>query len=200
VQPSYHNPASKQQAPATKVSLVTAAQIEEGCPIEVQDLGRRIAAHYDKLIKCEDKAEQHKTAIGQLLVRAKEACDADGFTAFRERFCPNLGKSRAYELLQIASGKKTSEELKQEARDRQQKSRAKKKALPELAPEKFRDVTENKESAEINIEQHRAEHADLDLSPEEKAKAEYEDWLEATDKAQKASAHALEEFTIACRA
>jgi hypothetical protein len=88
--------------------LVTAAQIKKGCPVEVQDLGQRLAAHYDKLIKCEDKAEQRKIAIGQLLLRAKEACDVGGFIAFRERFCPNLGKSRAYELLQSLPVKKPS--------------------------------------------------------------------------------------------
>jgi hypothetical protein len=59
-------------------------------------LGKQIAAHYERLIKCEDKAEQHKIAIGQLLMQAKEAYGAGGFTAFRERFCPNP-KGRADE-------------------------------------------------------------------------------------------------------
>jgi hypothetical protein len=125
---------SRQGGATPTASLVTAAQVEKDCPTEVQDLGRRLAAHYDKLTKCEDKAEQHKIAIGQLLVRAKEVCDAGGFAAFRERFCPQLGKSRAYELLQIASGKKTSEETKAATRDRVREHRASKK-LPKPAPE-----------------------------------------------------------------
>jgi hypothetical protein len=183
---------------ATKPPLVTAAQIETDCPIEVQDLGRQLAAHYDKLIKCEDKAEQHKIAIGQLLVRAKEACDAGGFTAFRERFCPDLGQSRAYELLQIASGKKTDEETKAATRNRVQKHRASKK-LSRLTPapksEPEPDSVTVTESVEINIEQRRAEHAALDLSPEERAETEFADWLKAADEAAKASAHGLAEFT-----
>jgi hypothetical protein len=111
-----------------RVSLLTAEQIENDCPVLIQDLGKQIAAHYDKLVKCEDKAEQHRIAIGQLLVQVKKACDAGGFTMFRERFCPNLGKSQAHELLQIASGKKTVEEVKAESRGRKAKQRAKNKA------------------------------------------------------------------------
>jgi hypothetical protein len=41
-----------------RVSLLTAEQIENDYPVLIQDLGKQIAAHYDKLVKCEDKAEQ----------------------------------------------------------------------------------------------------------------------------------------------
>ena len=129
-------------AVASKSPLLTAAQIEKDCPALVEDLGNRIAAHYDKLVKCEEKAEQHKIAIGQLLVKAKEACDAGGFTAFRERFCPNLGKSRAHELLLIASGKKTIEETKSAIRERVKKHRAVKKAAAAKKPEPSVTVTD----------------------------------------------------------
>jgi hypothetical protein len=108
--------------------LLTASQIDKDCPVLVQDLSKRIAVHYEKLVQCEGKAEQHKIAIGKLLIQAKEACDTGGFTAFRERFCPNLGRSRAHELLLIASGKKTIEETKAATRERVKKHRAVKKA------------------------------------------------------------------------
>jgi hypothetical protein len=107
--------------------LLTASQIERDCPVLVQDLGKRIAVHYEKLVQCKRKGEQHKIAIGKLLVQAKEACDAGGFTAFRERFCPNLGRSRAHELLLIACGKKTIEETKTATRERVKKHRTAKK-------------------------------------------------------------------------
>ena len=84
--------------------------------------------HYEKLVQCKRKGEQHKIAIGKLLVQAKEACDAGGFTAFRERFCPNLGRSRAHELSLIACGKKTIEETKTATRERVKKHRTAKKA------------------------------------------------------------------------
>jgi hypothetical protein len=78
---------------ARAASKIAASPIR---PVLVLDLGQRIATHYDKLLKCEDKAGQHKIAIGQLLAKAKEACDAGGFTRFRKRFCPDLGKSRIH--------------------------------------------------------------------------------------------------------
>ena len=34
----------------------TAAQIEENCPVMLQDLGKRIAVHSEKAQKCEDKS------------------------------------------------------------------------------------------------------------------------------------------------
>ena len=51
-------------------------------------------------------------SISYLLKEAAAYCDVGGFNAFRKRHCPSLGRSRAYELLAIASGKKTVEEVK----------------------------------------------------------------------------------------
>ena len=96
--------------------------------------------------------------------------------------------------MRLAGGRVTDEEIRKDARDRATKSRANKKKLPKPAPAlkkpepsqadsvTSRHVTE---SAEISIDERKAQHADLDLSAEEKA--------------AKASAHALAEFTIACR-
>ena len=105
---------------------LTAAQVEKECPEALQTLGKRIAAHFDKARKCEAKAEQHYTAIAQLLAKAEEACDGGGFTAFRERFFPNLGKSRVYELLQIATNEKSVEEVRTDTRERVARHRANK--------------------------------------------------------------------------
>jgi hypothetical protein len=208
---------------AASTNKVTAAQIKKGCPVEVQALGRRIAAHLQKVRDYEAraqekagvelrKADDNWTTVTQLLVEAKAKCDIGGFTAFKEKFCPNLSRSRIYELLQIGSGKKTVEQVKAGSRGRKAKQRAKNKAQvvrdshgqglhesiesPEVKPLSV-TVTE---SAEVSIEQRSAEHAVLDLSPDEKVMAEYADWLRAADEAAKASAQALVEFTAACRA
>jgi hypothetical protein len=98
--------------------------------------------------------------------------------------------------MRIAGGRTTDEEIRKETRDRVKKHRASKK-LPRPTPEKPEakpdpkpisvtsgNVTESA-SAEISIEQRRAENAELDLSPDERA--------------AKASARALAEFAIACR-
>jgi hypothetical protein len=122
--------------------LVTAAQIEKDCPAEIEELGNLIAAEYDKLVKCEAKAEQHRDAIGQLLTQAKEACDESGFEAFRERFFPHLGRTRTYELLQIASGKKTIGDIRAATARRMKKHRAAKKTAVEQKPKPSVTVTD----------------------------------------------------------
>jgi hypothetical protein len=114
---------------AAATGKLTAAEIgAENCPVEMRDLGKRIAAHLEKAAHAEQKAENHRIAAGQLLAQAKKACDEGGFAAFRERFCPQLGKSRAYELLAIATGKKTVEEVRADERARKANTRARQKA------------------------------------------------------------------------
>jgi hypothetical protein len=137
---------------------LTAEQIEKDCPALVEDLGKRIAAHYDKLVKSEEKAEQHKIAISQLLTQAKGACDKDGFMAFRKRFCPKLSKSRAHELLQIASGKKSIEDVRAATAGRMKKHRAVKKAAAEQKPKPSVTVTDPDPA--VIAEKHEAEYSD----------------------------------------
>src|SRR5262249_11268973 len=50
-----------------------------------------------------------------------------GFNAFREKFFPDLGKSRVYELLSIATNKKSSEDIKAGTRKRVADHRARKR-------------------------------------------------------------------------
>src|ERR1700716_2534115 len=108
----------------------TAAQIEEDCPVMLQDLGKLIAVHSEKAQKCKNKAEQHYNSIAQLLATAHRACEECGFAAFREKFFPKLGKSRVYELLAIGTSKKSVEDTKAGTRARVAKHRAKKAAAP----------------------------------------------------------------------
>ena len=105
---------------------VTAEEVENNCPAELQDLGKRIAVDLDKARKCAEKFEQYYTSIDQYLAEAQRICDDGGFKAFREKFFPDLGKSRVYELLQIATNKKSNEQVKASTRERVAKYRAKK--------------------------------------------------------------------------
>jgi hypothetical protein len=111
-----------------KTVKITAAQVEKDCPVILQDLGKRIAAHLEKARKCEEKAEQHYTSVAKHLANAKQACDEEGFTAFREKFCPKMSQSRAYELLSIANNKKSVEEIRAATRARVARHRANKAA------------------------------------------------------------------------
>jgi hypothetical protein len=133
--------------------------------------------------------------VGGLLLEAKKRHPkvAD-FEAFLKRV-NGLKLSRAYDVMRLAGGRTTDDQLRKEQRDRVQKHRAKKK-LPKPKPAPLSvthpDVTEtpnpepkSKPVAELSTEQRKAEMVALDMSAEEKA--------------AKMSAHALAEFTVACR-
>jgi hypothetical protein len=104
---------------------ITAADLKRGCPQALQDWGKHIAAHYEKARKYEEKADEHYRSMAHYLAQAQAACDDGGFAAFRKRFCPNLSKTRAYQLLEIANGKKTIEDIRAGTRERVAKHRAK---------------------------------------------------------------------------
>jgi len=104
----------------------TAQQVEQDCPTQLQDLAKNIATHLDKARKSEEQAEQHYTAAAKYLAEAQAACDENGFKAFQKKFCPDIGRSRAYELLAVVRGKKTLGEVKDSTRERQRRHRAKK--------------------------------------------------------------------------
>jgi hypothetical protein len=112
-------------APVAK-QKITAAQIKESFPAELEDLGELIAVHLEKSRKYDDKADQHRATAGRYLAQAKDLCDEGGFEVFREKVCPDLGRSRAYELLAIANNKKSVSELRASTRERVARHRANK--------------------------------------------------------------------------
>jgi hypothetical protein len=128
--------------------------------------------------------------VGLLLLEAKKLHPAvKDFEAFLKKI-QGLGLSRAYDLLRLAGGRTSDEEIRKATRERVKKHRSSKK-LPGPAPKKSEppelsvtsaDVTE---TAEASVESRKAQNADLNLS--------------AKEKAAEVSAHNLAEFTIACR-
>ena len=114
-------------------------------------------------------------AVGSLLLEAKKLHPAvNDFAAFLRRV-DGLKLSRAYDLMRLAGGRTTDDELKKDARERQKKSRAKK--IP-LRPEPKKPEAEPDDSVTVTE------------SNAEKPKPE---------KAANESARALAEFTFACR-
>jgi hypothetical protein len=111
-----------------KADKITAADLKKECPEILQGLADRINAHLAKARKYHDKAQQHNTAAGKYLAEAQAVCDDGGFKAFQKRFFPKLGQSRVYELLSIATNKKSIEEVRASTRDRVAKHRANKAA------------------------------------------------------------------------
>jgi hypothetical protein len=113
---------------------VTAAQIEAECPDRLREIGKEITERFKKAQNGYQKADDHMDAIKALMDEAERLCDGDGFKKFREMFCPELGKSQAYVLHAIATGKKKIEHHKAEQRDRQRKSREAAARLLEVDP------------------------------------------------------------------
>lgn len=95
---------------------LTAMQIESGknLPPRLQEIGKQIEVKLAKADMYQGKAIDMFDLIGRLLDEAKEFCDGGGFDAFKRTCCPSLGKSRAYEMLAIASGKKALEDVRAE--------------------------------------------------------------------------------------
>jgi hypothetical protein len=108
---------------------LTAEQVEKECSARLQQIAKEIKQRLSKADKQTQLAEDNMIAVEKLLEEAKELCDDGGFEKFRELFCPQLGKSRAHELLQIAAGKKSLGEIKANTRARVAKHRADKAAV-----------------------------------------------------------------------
>ena len=124
--------------------LVTAADIELPWDVEAKGLfsnspcwklkriGDEVAAWVEKLDRCGSKAVDYVDTINRLLEDAKKLCDAEGFEAFKQHYCPKLGQSRTYELLAIREGRKTLEEIRKAGRLRVAKHRAAKRVTERI--------------------------------------------------------------------
>jgi hypothetical protein len=140
--------------------------IEHDCPKLLRDLSKQIAAHLDKARKYEEKAEQHYTAVSQLLVQVRDLCDEAGFDAVRKKFFPDLGRSRTYEILAIATGKKSIEDTRATTRERVARHRAKQAesvTVTDSAP------TEPTETTKASANARKAIHAQDDAGQDDHA-------------------------------
>jgi hypothetical protein len=188
------------------------------------DADTALLAKINAAVKTANVAEQSVTtaqaelvsrskAVGLLLLEAKKLHPAvKDFEAFLRRV-DGLKLSRAYDLLRLAGGRTTDEEIRKATRDRVKKHRSSKKPEPPNLSVTLPDVTE---SAEASAEKRKAEYADppkindLETEPEtiEDAEAEVkalkalkaklknnnsEDKIDAA-----VSAKALAEFKAAC--
>jgi hypothetical protein len=96
----------------------------------LEQIGREITARVEKLDKLGAKAVDQVDSIDYLLAEAKKLCEtAEAFAAFKQKHCPELGRSRTYELLAIKEGRKGREEIRALTRARVAKHRAGKRAV-----------------------------------------------------------------------
>jgi hypothetical protein len=86
--------------------------------MESEQRWKAVKAHVAKGDKAKDKAEQHYIAAGQHLAALKAQHDEEGGTwaqwEVKVKEKAGIGKSRASELMQIASGTKTVEQVRTE--------------------------------------------------------------------------------------
>jgi hypothetical protein len=117
-------------------------------------------------------------ALGLLLLEAKRMHPTR--KAFEEYLSQvdGLKISRAYDLLRLAGGRTTDDELRKEARERQAKSRAKKKLRPDIPrpepkaiPVESVTVTDSESADEANTERRKAHGS----------KSALQDFLDACD-------------------
>ena len=100
----------------------------------LEQLGAEIVARIAAAKKARGKAHDHEIAAGLRLIDAREQTGDETFPDFLQKFCSNLKKSRAYQLIAIAGGKTTVEAERTKTADRVRKHRAAKAAAPKAAP------------------------------------------------------------------
>ena len=91
---------------------------------ELQTLGEEIVARIDAGDKAKGRAADMYLSAGLHLLKAKERVGRN-FRAFLKDHCNGLEKTRAYELMKIAKGDTTTEEVRAKTNARTQRHRAK---------------------------------------------------------------------------
>jgi hypothetical protein len=109
---------------------ITAAQVMADCPEQLVVLGEQAAAHLTEAYTHKEMCEQHLAKAKEVLAQVRALCDDDGFAAFydifHKTFCSDVGRSRTYELLALATGKTSIEDARAKTRERVARHRAKK--------------------------------------------------------------------------
>jgi hypothetical protein len=106
-------------------------QIKNGA---LESDGKRVAAQLKKMRDYETtayekaghelrKMDEFWTSLSQTLAEVKAKCKGDGFKTFQEKYCPDLQRSRIYELLRIGRGAMTLEEARDAAAKRKREQR-----------------------------------------------------------------------------
>jgi hypothetical protein len=124
---------------------------------QVLTLTRRINALVEKGDRAAEKAEQFYKAAGIHIKEIKQRQSENWETIVRDK-C-GLGRSRAYELMAIADGKTTLENVRADTNERKKVHRAKPESVPERTGAAA--ATHATGSAEISVEQRQADMARL---------------------------------------
>jgi hypothetical protein len=174
--------------PEFRTALVTQADIVDGARREVVAaidilgrLGHEIRVRVNKLNHLGGKTVDMVDSIDHLLADAEKLCDPGGFAAFKKIHCPELAKSRTYELLAVQDGRKTLNQIRAATRQRVAKHRSAKRvtekdsvtALPALSSESPQaEKLKAEDDVEISAEKRKAKYANQDDLTGDKAAAD----------------------------
>jgi hypothetical protein len=100
----------------------TATPHEGGVSVTPEMLGQEIVARIAAGDKSAERASQMYISAGLTLIEAKRLLP--DFKAFLRDHCNGLSRSRAYELIEIASGKSEEVRSKNRTRDRRRRDKA----------------------------------------------------------------------------
>jgi hypothetical protein len=90
--------------------------------VPIEELGRGIVARVSLGDRAKDRAEHMYRSAGLQLIEARSR--VNDFSAFLRDHCPDLSRSRAYELIAIAEGKGDEVRSKARGRDRRRREKA----------------------------------------------------------------------------
>jgi hypothetical protein len=156
---------------------------------DLQILGKDIVARIEAGDTAKAKADDHYKAAGLQLIEAQKLVGKK-FQAFLKDHCNRLRKSRAYELIKIAKGKTTTQEVRAKTNERTKRHRAKAAQAKKATETK---ATETKAvSAKILSATQRTQSEKALPSPSEQALEEFkfavDTWLPKMDAAAKKKA------------
>jgi len=130
--------ARRAEAEAKKAARAKAKEAKAAAMAAINRLdaiGKEITAKLVLHDKASVKADDMLISVNELLKEAEKLCADNAacgsmmsFATFKEKFCPSLGRSAAYQVRAILLGKKTKEELALSNRTRQAKHQAKVRA------------------------------------------------------------------------
>jgi hypothetical protein len=122
----------------------------------LEQLGKEIIDH----IKTgDDAAHDSYYKAGLLLIEAKKKRDDIKFPDFLKKYCSNLGRTRALELIAIAKGRTTTKEINAKGNERKKRHRAnKRESVPERTvielprPQAPNVVTPARDPSPVNLD------------------------------------------------
>jgi hypothetical protein len=145
--------------PLIKTAEATEAALLQPAQDELERLGKDIVALHAAGDKNQKKANDKYLAAGLKLIEARKQVPSKmSFETFLDEHCPGIGKSRAYELIEMAEGRKTPQEIReannkrQRLRRQRQRERARPGAQITLPPPELASVTSRTRSEEALIE------------------------------------------------